>query len=443
MKALLHLFRPAYVRRFREIARQEGLRPALRKAVHRVSLALKGKSAPEALSLGGTRHSTKYQLSGFWSEMARSAAFHVKEAPAIQRRTRRIAVIGDLNLPQCRKYRVEQLQELWQRGGVELDYSHYEDVPRAIASLQSATHLLFYRLRASDLASMYLYEARRLRLPVVYDIDDPLFSVSAYETYGNMTAVDGGLKQHFMQEAPGYLDVMNACDAVSLSTPGLVDHARLYTRRPIFLRRNFADRESLKAGAAARHGRADKGEAANAPFTVAFASGSQGHEVDFRIMRDDMIAFLQGHPDRRLLILGHFPKDSLPEELAEQIRYEPFTTYETYLQNLAAADCAVMPLADDLFNRCKSGVRVIDAASVGLACVVGRVGDMATMVQHEETGLVVGPQDSWLSALEELAGNPGRTARMGDSARHNLEIRWSARLEEPVTEKGFAQWVLE
>ena len=36
---------------------------------------------------------------------------------------------------------------------------------------------------------MYLYEARRLRLPVLYDLDDPLFSISAYETYENMKGI--------------------------------------------------------------------------------------------------------------------------------------------------------------------------------------------------------------------------------------------------------------
>ena len=48
---------------------------------------------------------------------------------------------------------------------------------------------MFYRGLNTPLFSMYFYEARRLRLPVLYDLDDPLFSVSAYETYANMKAL--------------------------------------------------------------------------------------------------------------------------------------------------------------------------------------------------------------------------------------------------------------
>ena len=444
MKSLLHFLRPAYLRRFREVARQEGLRVALRKVARHLMLARRGHSPSETARITGLQTGGRHALTGFWTEIARGEAFHVTAAPASLRRRRRIAVIGDLNLPQCRKYRVEQLQELWRVGGAELDYAHFQDIPRAISILQTATHLLLYRLRSSDLASMYLYEARRLRLPVVYDIDDPLFSVPAYETYGNMEAVDPGLKQHFVEEAPGYLEVMNGCDAVSLSTPGLLEHARLFTPRPLFLRRNYADRESLEAGAAARgRARAETKEGGARPFTVVFASGSQGHEVDFRLLRDHMIAFLRARSDRRLLILGHFPQDTLPEDLEGQIHYEPFTTYTRYLQHLAAADCAVMPLADDPFNRCKSAVRVIDAASVGLASVVSDVGDLAAVVRHGRTGLVAGQGNSWRDLLEELALDRSRTAAIGNEARRDLEKRWSARLEAPVMDTDFARWVLE
>ncbi len=414
----------------------------MRQAGRRIALAIRGYSPSEIAQITGQQRTGSHVLSGFWAEIAREQAFHVRIPPAVLNRRRRIAVIGDLNLPQCRKYRVEQLQELWQSGGAGLDYSHFQDTPRAISILQSATHLLLYRLRSSNLASMYLYEARRLRLPVIYDIDDPLFSVSAYETYGNMTAVDPGLKHHFLQEAPGYLDVMNACDVVTLSTPGLVEHARNYTPRPLFLRRNFADSETLEAGATAMRA-ARQREDAGRPFTVVFASGSQGHEVDFRILRDDMIAFLRADRARRLLILGHFPEGIMPEDIAAQVLHVPFTTYERYLQHLADADCAVMPLADDIFNRCKSAVRVIDAASVGLPSVVGRVGDMSAMVQHGETGLLVDLKGGWGAALEELASDRRRCARMGLEARRSLKIRWSARLEEPVADRTLAQWVLE
>ena len=343
-------------------------------------------------------------------------------------------MIGDLNLPQCRKYRVEQLDEIWAGLGVDYRFAHYEDLPRCREILQQATHLMLYRLRRSDLVTMYLYEARRLRLPVLYDIDDPLFSVSAYETYSNMAELSAGEQAHFLAEAPLYADVMNMADAVSVSTPGLMGLAEAHTARPVLLRRNFADRATLEAGRAARAAcRARSG------FTVAVASGSRGHDADLAILHDALCAFLRGGRDRRLLMLGHLAAEAFPRDLAGQIEVRPFESYAAYLRHLARADCAVMPLTDDPFNRCKSAVRVIDAAAVGVPALVPNVGDLAEVVEPGRTGLVIG--EDWPGALDALAGARERAAEMGRAARAHLEARWAASAGAPVAGPGFANWV--
>ncbi|WP_165929231.1 glycosyltransferase [Shimia isoporae] len=345
-------------------------------------------------------------------------------------------MIGDLNLPQCRKYRVEQLDEIWRLADVDYSYSHYEDVPRSTTILQDATHVMFYRLSTTPITSMLSYEARRLRLPILYDLDDPLFSVSAYGTYENMKALPDWQKTHFMNEAPKYLDVMNASDLLSVSTPGMKSHAALYSSRPTFVRRNFADAAALSTGA-----RVISTKTPQNGFRVAFASGSQGHEIDFNIIVNDMIRFLAGNSDRQLVILGYFDKSLLPADLRDQVETHSFSDYATYLRTLSSADCAVMPLADDLFNRCKSAVRVLDAACVGVPSIVGQVSDMSTVVEHGRTGLVLEPAANWGDALETLATDRKLTKEMGKAARSQLEANWSARLDAPVIDPEILRWV--
>ena len=134
---------------------------------------------------------------------------------------------------------------------------------------------------------------------------------------------------HFLNEAPKYLDAMNQADIVTVSTPGLRDHARLYTNRPVYVRRNFADRATL---AAADRARTAAPRDATAPFRVAFASGSMGHEIDLGLIGDDLAGFLGADPTRRLVIQGHFDRALLPEGLETQIEIHPFTGYDGYLR---------------------------------------------------------------------------------------------------------------
>ncbi len=432
------IFRLALVRRFITSLREEGVGEALRKT--RTYLAMRIRNiAPSALgneAQGAMSRDHEY-LHGVWQVLAREEAFHILETPGVVRGRRQIAMIGDLNLPQCRKYRVEQLAAFWRARDVEFDFAHYQDVPRAARIMQQATHLMEYRLQTMPVAEMLRYEARRLRLPVLYDLDDPLFSVSAYETYGNMKAVGPELKAHFLSEAPKYLSMMNGADILSVSTPGMAEHAALYTNRPVFVRRNFADAETLEAGRNAMEMR----PASDGLFRVAFASGSQGHEVDLAEILEPLTDFITADSNRRLMLIGHFDPDHLPEALVDQVEEVKFSTYDRYLASLAKADCTVLPLCDDIFNRCKSAVRVIDAASVGVPSITGTVGDLQNVVRDGETGFIAQTKDDWATALETLSSDVSKSRQMGQAARSDLETRWSGSDAAHIIEPELLNWV--
>lgn len=433
--SIFSLFRRDHVTKFFSVLRRDGMREALRRALYygRLILFRRGRSAFGDGMLPGHPFAT------FWKTMAAEDAFFISRPPTRTLRTRRIALIGDINLPQCRKYRVEQLQELWAAKGVELRFSHFEDVPRATDILQTATHAIFYRLAQSPLVSAYLYEARRLGLPILYDIDDPLFSAPAYATYGNAESFGESMRDHFIALAPLYAAVMNACDMVSVSTPALQDHARQFCFRPIHLRRNFADRSSLEHGQRALEDAARTARPGR-PFTLAFASGSRGHEADIASILPDLSRFLAAAPDRRLLVLGRFDTDTLPREVVAKTEVHPFLDYDAYLGHLATADCAVLPLTDDIFNRCKSGVRVIDAASVAVPSLVPDFSDSPALIVPGETGLVV-DAGGWRAALETLAADRDATKAMGRKARTHLEGIWSSRLSLPVIDPAIVDWL--
>ncbi len=218
------------------------------------------------------------------------------------------------------------------------------------------------------------------------------------------------------------------------------DHTRLYTNRPVHFRRNFADRATLEAADAAL---ALRKREPDAPFRVAFASGSMGHEIDFALIAGDIAGFLDAAPDRQLVILGHFDDKLLPQELRGRVESHKFAGYGGYLETLASVDCAVMPLTDDIFNRCKSAVRVIDAAAVAVPSLAGQVSDMAQMVQDGETGRVLAPGDSWRDALEALATDRAACAEMGRAARADLQASWAVRPGLPVVEPPVLDWVLQ
>ena len=426
------------LKRFLSVVKQEGAGQAVQRAFEYVSRRVRGSGIGSvSLAAGSGAKASDQYLHGVWQALAQQEAFHVLQSPALERGRRQIAMIADLNLPQCRKYRVEQLAGFWRSRGVEFEYSHYQDIPRAARIMQHATHLMEYRLQTGTAADMIRYEARRLRLPILYDLDDPLFSVSAYETYRNMEALDPAMKSHFLSEAPKYLSMMNGADVLSVSTPGMAKHAALYTGRPVHVRRNFADGQTLQAGAAAMAERGDK----DGLFRVAFASGSQGHEIDLGEIIKPLSEFIQADRKRRLMLIGHFDMTHLPDGLEAQVETVKFLGYDRYLASLTRANCTVMPLCDDAFNRCKSAVRVLDAASVGVPAIVADVGDLPTVVKDGETGFVAREQHDWMDALRAMAASPEIAERMGQKARSNLENHWQASDQPHIIAPELLEWV--
>lgn len=440
-----HYLRFSNIQRFFNAVRNEGWRIAIRKVRNYIIMHHSGsflstvfRTSNQYTQTSGLQNNKPY-LRDFWLEVARKEAFHILHAPSVNAKRRKIAMIGDLGLPQCRKYRVEQPLELWQQDNIEYTFAHYQDIPRCVNAMQDATHLMLYRLQSNPTISMLMYEARRLQLPILYDLDDPLFSISAYETYENMKALPPEMKTHFLNEAPKYLDAMNNADMITVSTPGMKKHTQLYTPRPVHVRRNFADSATLDAGSLAIKLKQEN----TTSFRVAFASGSQGHEIDFAIIQDDIIEFLANGSNRTLMILGHFNTKLLPIELRSQVEAHPFTTYDQYLEHLVQADCAVMPLANDIFNSCKSAVRVLDASAVAVPSIVGTVSDMKHVVVNQETGFIIPDKCSWLAALETLADDKNTTLNMGLKARQNIEHTWSAKLERPIIDPEIINWVIE
>jgi glycosyltransferase involved in cell wall biosynthesis len=120
----------------------------------------------------------------------------------------------------------------------------------------------------------------------------------------------------------------------------------------------------------------------------------------------------------------------------------PFTTYDDYLTALARADCAVMPLLDDVFNQCKSAVRVIDASAASVPSIVSPVGDLAQMIEPGVTGHVARTPDDWLAHLNSCAKDRTQTAKMGHAARQALETRWSGSDTDHIIDREILDWVL-
>jgi glycosyltransferase involved in cell wall biosynthesis len=343
---------------------------------------------------------------------SRRLGLHPKRAPSLFV-FGKTAIIGELNIPQCKKYRVLQKLEILDELGIGSNYSYWNDVPRSLNLMQTASAAIIYRVPANETFWSYLKEATRLGMSIGYDIDDPIFDSELYNRNRNLDFLSLEEKRRLVSDSDGYLKAVRACDFLITSTPGMVDLACRYYKGPIYLWRNAVDKETLHSAGCAVSARPARSENT---VTIAYISGSRAHEADFREVESALYAAMKRHRSLRLLVIGHL---NIPEALrtfADRIECQQFSSYDQCLTKLARADINIVPLLNDPFNNCKSAIRYLDAASVSVPTIASAVGDFVNVISDETNGLLARDRDEWDAHLDFLVQSKTGREAMGKAA---------------------------
>jgi glycosyltransferase involved in cell wall biosynthesis len=97
-------------------------------------------------------------------------------------------------------------------------------------------------------------------------------------------------------------------------------------------------------------------------------------------------------------------------------RFHPLMPYADYRALMARCEIAFLPLADTRFNRFKSDLKFVEAASHGLCCIASPVVYGAT-IRDGETGFIVDGPSALGAQLRALVASPQGTRAIGAAAR--------------------------
>ncbi len=148
-------------------------------------------------------------------------------------------------------------------------------------------------------------------------------------------------------------------------------------------------------------------------------SGSHGE--DWLFIRGALIKFLKNHPDARFVCIGdtYFDIKQGMAEVQNQIEWYPFSDlwegHYAYRMPMLGLDCAIAPLADNEFNRCKSPLKFEEYTAFGWPTIAQNMTPYKEHIISGETGLLASDEASWLSALESLYQNK----KLRDTLRFN------------------------
>jgi len=329
----------------------------------------------------------------------------------------RVVIIGALDIPQCRKYRVMQKVEYLNDCGIPCAYEDYRELNRAFSLLQLASVVVFYRLPNSEEGDALVAEAERLGLRAYYDIDDPIFDRACYAANRNLETLSQRERDALLAQVPDYAAIMRRVGRLIVSTSAMQELARRSLAAD-----NVAVWPNLVDGAmlSVCEQLPPPAPRDDDSLWLGYFSGSRAHDRDFESIAAVLAELLQRHPRLRLLVGGFAQLPAVLRERGDSIRVAGHLSYPAYLENLRRVDVNLVPLLRDEFNACKSAIRFLEASLCGVPTVAADVGQFSELIRQGETGYLCADEVAWRDTLEHLIGDPEQRRRVGAAAREQV-----------------------
>jgi len=84
------------------------------------------------------------------------------------------------------------------------------------------------------------------------------------------------------------------------------------------------------------------------------------------------------------------------------------------------ADINIVPLLQDCFNECKSAIRYLEAAVLGIPSVTSNTGDFKNLIDSGKNGFLAADQDAWETALTDLIMDKALRLKIGKQAQSDV-----------------------
>ena len=334
----------------------------------------------------------------------------------------KVAIIAELSIPQCKKYRVIQKQEMLEELGIPCSVTSWTDSNEAKKQISLASLVIFYRVPGFDSVMDLIVECRRLNIKTLWDVDDLIFDEDVLKTSSTINSLAPAEKEGVINGAKLYRKAMLACDEGIASTSGLAKAMKEAGLETVYVVENALDDETL-AAARSIEGRLKKQE--DSLIRIIYGSGTKTHNIDFLEAAPALANILKENPNVRFRIIGYLELPEYFDDVQSQIERIPFCNYTEYLTYLSECDISIAPLENFVFNDAKSNIKYLEASITKVASVCSPRAAFADVIVNGENGFLADNEQQWHEAFDTLIQNPELRDSMAQAAYRTVTETYS------------------
>jgi glycosyltransferase involved in cell wall biosynthesis/tetratricopeptide (TPR) repeat protein len=349
-------------------------------------------------------------------------------SPALRppsRAIRSVAIIGNQDLPQCRLYRIEQKVEQLRAAGYSVGlYDYVQDIDKFISNIHLYQAVIFYRTPAYPPVVRTIAKANEIGLSTFYEIDDLVFDASEYptsfESYGGQICLDEYVGLGL--GVPLFAHAMSMCSyGIASTTPLAEQMAKHVKTGRVYTHRNGL---SAKHEACSASGLQRSTAATADMVTIFYGSGTKAHNEDFEeLVVPALVEIVRRHGTRvSVVIVGYVTVTEQLRPLDQNITiFDPIWNVDDYWRLLSEADINIAVLKPSLMADCKSEIKWLEAAMLGIPSVVSRTRTYAEVIEDGVSGFLCDTSEDWISAFDRLIRDPKLRQDMGFAAQTSVQ----------------------
>ncbi|MFN7002572.1 MAG: glycosyltransferase [Roseinatronobacter sp.] len=346
--------------------------------------------------------------------------------PDGMRPVRHVALVGNVDLYQCKLYRVDQKAEQLRAAGFEVSIFHpFDEIDQFRARLPEIDAAIFFRLPAFPSIMAAITACAAHGVPTFYEIDDLVFDADlfppALETYaGKITRIQ---HRDIACGVPLYAHALSLCDYAIGSTRVLAEQMAPHVRS----RRAFEHHNAL--GSLHLNAMATQAvlppRGADRPLVLFYGSGTLAHKDDFHnILEPALAKVLQRYKGKvEVQLVGSFSDFKHLDPQRDALRFmPPVWDFEQYCLMVAGADINLSVLSPGLVTDTKSEIKWLEAAMFGIPSVLSRTATHEDVVEHGKTGFLCDTAEDFVRHISALIENPDLRRQVGEAANsHALD----------------------
>jgi glycosyltransferase involved in cell wall biosynthesis len=332
------------------------------------------------------------------------------------RNSRRVLIVSGQGGPTFR-YRCQHLAEEFGFLGWGADITELNADPGYLRMLSSYNLVILHRLPYSPQTDEILGELKSHRRRVLFDVDDLIFRDETVNQIPDARENEQ-VYQWLVRLVSLYRETLKRCTGALVSTGELKDEIRkVLPRLPVWVIRNAVSDIMVTQAQITVPARTHTDRF----IRLGYFSGTSTHNWDFARCCPSIMHVMKRRSDVKLILAGPIDVPKLLLPILDRIEVVPSVPWRELPTIMLRADINLAPLeANSLFTACKSEVKYLEAALLGIPTVASDVGGFRTAIQNGDNGFLCGDDKDWVRVLGKLIGKGALREQIGSRAQNDV-----------------------